>query len=110
MESVASRVDSGTKRYLEDEAERLDCTVSETVRQILQNFAGDRHEARSETGPEPAPSLNDLEQDVQALNLAVEELLGNQKTIIRKNSSLRYEGIPYWMKDRYLNSEDPGQV
>jgi len=54
MESIACRVDSETKQYLENEAKRLDTSVSDIARTLLQDAKnrGDKTDSESDDKPD----------------------------------------------------------
>jgi len=65
MKSIACRVDSETKEYLESEAERLDTSVSDVTRALLQDAKNRGIKTDSESDDTPDLTATQLYEKIE---------------------------------------------
>lgn len=65
MESIACRVDSETKQYLENEAKRLDTSVSDVTRALLQDAKNRGIKTDSESDDTPDLTATQLYEKIE---------------------------------------------
>jgi uncharacterized protein YaaW (UPF0174 family) len=65
MKSIACRVDAETKEYLENEAERLDTSVSDVTRALLQDAKNRGVKTDSENNDKPDLTATQLYQKIE---------------------------------------------
>lgn len=65
MKSIACRVDPETKEYLQSEAERLDTSVSDIARTILQDAKNRGDKTDSETDDTPDLTVTQLYEKIE---------------------------------------------